>query len=100
MARLSAGVLVVLCAACGSYLPAPGPAAPPYSPRRALLVPKVLEKNEQGTVMRLSVAAPVTEGQVHAVIDRERPNGSPVEVVQVFVYRRGASPGKDAPVER
>ena len=84
MARWCAGVLVVLCAACGSYLP----------------VPEVLEKNEQGTVMRLSVAAPVREQQVQAVIDRERPNGSPVEVVQVLVYRQGAEPGKDVPVER
>jgi hypothetical protein len=45
MARWFASVLVVLCAACGSYLP----------------VPAVLEKSEQGTVMRLSVAAPVRE---------------------------------------
>lgn len=86
MTRCFAGVLVVLCAACGSYLP----------------VPAVLEKNERGTVMRLSVALvwPLTEQQVQAVIDRERPNGSPVEVVQVLVYRQGAEPGKDVPVER
>jgi hypothetical protein len=84
MARLLSGVLVVLCAACGSYLP----------------VPDLLEKNENGTVMRLSVAAPVREQQVQAVIDLERPNGSPVEVVHVFVYREGAVPAKDVPVER
>ena len=62
IARWFAGVLVVLCAACGTYL----------------AVPAVLEKTEQGTVMQLSVAAPVREQQVQAVIDRERPNGSPV----------------------
>jgi hypothetical protein len=100
--------LVVLCAACsGNYTPpprptlAPRPTPPPYPPPVRPL-PDVLEKHEQGTVMRLSITVPpipMNPQQMQRLIDRER-DDSKVEVVEVLIYRRGASPGKDVPIER
>src|SRR5688572_6628826 len=102
MGRCFSMALVLLCAACsGNSMPSAQLHRPPPYPPPVPVIPDVIEKNERGTVMRLSITAPPISMNAHRVqslIDRER--RSHVEVVQVLVYRRGAEPGKDVPIER